>query len=64
MGKHNPQPKYQKDPDKYGDPILRMLVPEEDETTFWYDFTHLDWKEIVAILLVAAWLFYCVYNYN
>jgi len=64
MGRRNPLPKYERDEDKLGDPMLKMLEPEEDTTTFWYDFTHLDWKEIVAILIVAAWLLYCVYTYN
>jgi hypothetical protein len=62
--KRNPRPEVEKDEDKYGDPILRMLKPEQDETEFWYDFLHLDLKEIVALLLVAAWLLYSVYTYN
>jgi hypothetical protein len=64
MGRKRPIPEIEKDPDKYGDPILRMIEPEQDETEFWYDFLHLDWKEIVALALVAAWLLYCVYTYN
>ena len=62
--KRNPLPKYEKNPDNLGDPILKMLEPEEDTSEFWYDFMHLDWKEIVALGLVAAWLFFCVFTSN
>ena len=62
--KRNPLPKYERDEDKLGDPILKMLEPDQDENEFWYDFMHLDWKEVVAWIIVSSWLFYSVYTFN
>ena len=64
MSKRNPKPTYARTREQLGDPVLLMLEPEEDEGDFWYDFLHLDWKEVLALIIVAAWMFYTVYTFN
>jgi hypothetical protein len=61
MGRRKKRDKLERDKAKFGDPVLAAFLEQDDrKDTFWYDFLHLDIKEVIAWIIATAFLFWCV----